>query len=115
MSAFLASIVSLFSRLTASAAKFVFSAGALAFLGPIAPIISGIGQLIGGVVTAIAEIIASLSKSPEGRVALCLLVAGTGFFYLRYHYIEEGKAAAPVKIVTIQKPCPASALDRRKR
>jgi hypothetical protein len=40
----------------------------------------------------VAEIIASLAKSPEGRVLLAVIAAGLGFLYLRFHYIEEGRA-----------------------
>lgn len=108
MSALFGFLASLWGRLLASA-----------FLGPIAPILTGIGQLIGGVITAFAEIVAALAKSPEGRVALCLVAAGLGFFFLRYHYIEEGRAIGRTqvrpKIVTVQKPCAASVMDRRKK
>jgi hypothetical protein len=88
---------------------------ALAFLGPLAPIVTGIGQLVGAFVTAIGEILAALSKSAEGRVALCLMAALVGFLYLRFHYIEEGKAIASAKIAAVQKPCPASRMERRRR
>jgi hypothetical protein len=112
MIAFLTLITTLAGRL---AAKIGLSAAALTVLGPLAPIISGIGQVIGAAVTAIGEILASLSKSAEGRVTLCLLAALLGFLYLRYHYIEEGKALMKPKIVTIQKPCPAPRVERRIR
>ncbi|MFY9641875.1 MAG: hypothetical protein WCD20_15950 [Rhodomicrobium sp.] len=64
----------------------------LAFLGPFGPIVTGVANAIGSVITAIFEIIASLAKSAEGRVVLALLALGLGFLYLRFHYIEEGKA-----------------------
>lgn len=90
-----------------------------ALFGPIAPIISGIGQLIGSIVTAVAEIVVALAKSAEGRVVLCLLAGGLSFFYLRFHYFEEGRAVGKAevkpKIVTVQKPCPSPASDRRKK
>lgn len=115
MSAFFTLFSTLAGGLAAVAAKLGLSATALAFLGPLAPIISGIGQLIGAAVTAVGEILASLSKSAEGRITLCLAAALLGFLYLRYHYIEEGKALAKPKIVTIQKPCPAPRTERRVR
>jgi hypothetical protein len=115
MSAILAFIASLWRRLAADTAKLALWTGVLAILGPIAPIITGIAQMIGGVVTAIGEILASLSKSPEGRVALCLLAAGMGFIYLRFHYIEEGKAEARAQIAALRKPCPVTSVERRKR
>jgi hypothetical protein len=65
-------------------------------------------------VTAAGEILASLSKSAEGRVALALAAALIGFLYLRFHYIEEGKAIARVQIAATQKPCPAK-IERRRR
>ncbi|HZV21907.1 MAG TPA: hypothetical protein VE986_10225 [Hyphomicrobiales bacterium] len=90
-----------------------------AFLGPIAPVVTGIGQLIGGVISAIAEIVASLAKSPEGRIALCVIAGALAFFYLRFHYFEEGRAQGrsevKPKIVTVQKPCPTPSIARSKR
>ncbi len=115
MSAVIALISSVWGRLASSAAKLALWTGTLAVLGPLAPIIGGIAQMAGSIVAAIAEILASLSRSPEGRVALCLLAAGAGFLYLRFHYLEEGKAEARAKIMAMQKPCPASTLERRKR
>jgi len=115
MSAFLALVTSLWTRLAAGAA----SAAVLAFLGPLGPIISGIGQFIGAVITAIGEILASLSKSAEGRVALCLVAAVLGFLYLRFHYIEEGreqgKAIAAAKYAATQKPCPIQRMTKMER
>jgi hypothetical protein len=64
----------------------------LSFLGPLAPIITGIANAIGAAITAIFEILVSLSKSPEGRVVLGLAAAGFAVLYLRFHYIEEGRA-----------------------
>ena len=76
------------------------SLAGLAFLGPLGGLITGIANAIGSALTAIFEIIASLSKSPEGRVVLALLMGGLGFLWVRYHYIEEGKASVkPVHIV----------------
>lgn len=111
MSAFLALFASFWSRLATGA----LWAGALAFLGPIGPIVSGVAQVIGGVLTAAVEILVSLSKSPEGRVALCLLAVGLGFLYLRFHYIEEGRADARAKIAALHKPCAAATEPRRRR
>jgi len=114
MSAFLALITSLGGRFAAGAAKLGLSAASLAFLGPLAPIITGTGQFIGAAVTAIGEILASLSKSAEGRVALALAAALVGFLYLRLHYIEEGKAIAKAQIAATHKPCPTR-IERRGR
>ncbi|MFZ1109491.1 MAG: hypothetical protein WAN43_14260 [Rhodomicrobium sp.] len=88
---------------------------ALAFLAPLSPIVSGIAQFFGAVVTAIGEILAALSKSAEGRVALCLLAALLAFLYLRFHYIEEGKAIEKAKITATYKPCHPSKIERRRR
>ncbi len=111
MSAFLAFIASFWSRLATGA----LWAGTFAFLGPLGPVISGIAQLIGGIITAAVEIVVSLSKSPEGRVALCLLAAGLGFLYLRFHYIEEGRADARAKTAALHKPCPSIGESRHRR
>ena len=115
MSALVALITSLWDRLAGGAAKVGLSAAALALLGLLGPILSGIGQFIGGAVTAIGEIIASLSKSAEGRVALCLVAALLGFLYLRFHYIEEGKALASAKLAVHHKACPPARIERRSR
>jgi hypothetical protein len=64
----------------------------LSFLGPLAPILTGIANAIGAAITAIFEIVVSLSKSPEGRVVLGIAAAGLAILYLRFHYIEEGRA-----------------------
>jgi len=115
MSIFLALMTSLWTRLATGAA----SVAVLAFLGPLAPVISGIGQFIGAIITAIGEILASLSKSAEGRVALCLVAAVLGFLYLRFHYIEEGreqgKAIASAKYAATQKPCPSQRMTKMER
>ncbi len=79
----------------------------LALLGPLGPIMTGIANAIGAIITAIFEIIASLAKSAEGRVILALLALGLGFLYLRFHYIEEGKAMAHPRTVEkiVRLPC----------
>ncbi len=79
----------------------------LAFLGPAAPILTGIANAIGSTITAIFEILASLSKSAEGRVVLALAALGLGFLYLRFHYIEEGKAMVHPRTVEkiVHAPC----------
>jgi hypothetical protein len=64
----------------------------LSFLGPLAPILTGIANAIGAAITAVFEIIVSLSKSPEGRVVLGIAAASLAVLYLRFHYIEEGRA-----------------------
>jgi hypothetical protein len=114
MSTLLGLVTSLLARIPALAVKIGFPA-ALAFLSPLAPIITGIGQFIGALVTAVGEILAALSKSAEGRIALCLIAALAGFLYLRFHYIQEGKAIERAKISASLKPCPASRLERRSR
>jgi len=79
----------------------------LAFLGPVGPTVTGIANAIGSIITAIFEIIASLAKSAEGRVILALLALGLGFLYLRFHYIEEGKAMAHPRTIEkiVRAPC----------
>ncbi len=114
MSAFLAIIASLGGRFAAGAAKLGLSTAGLALLGPFTPIIGGIAQFVGAAVTAVGEILASLSKSAEGRVALALAAALIGFLYLRFHYIEEGKAIAKAEVAATHKPCPAK-MERRGR
>ena len=107
MSIFLAIFTSVAGRLAAGAAKLGITTVGLALLGPLTPIIIGGAQFLGSVVAAAGEIIASLSKSAEGRVALALAATLIGVLYLRFHYIEEGKAIAKVEIAATQKPCPA--------
>jgi hypothetical protein len=114
MSTLLALIASFWVRVAAVAATIGLPA-ALAFLAPLAPIVSGIAQLIGAVVTAIGEILAALSKSAEGRVALFLAATLLAFLYLRFHYIEEGKAIEKAKIAATHKPCHPSRIERRSR
>jgi len=79
----------------------------LAFLGPAGPILTGIANAIGAIITAIFEIIASLAKSAEGRVILAIFALGLGFLYLRFHYIEEGKAMVHPRTVEkiVHAPC----------
>jgi uncharacterized membrane-anchored protein len=56
--------------------------------GVLTPAINAIMAVLRG----IADIIVDLSKSAEGRVILMLLAIVAGFFYLRFHYIHEGRA-----------------------
>ncbi len=114
MSALLTFIASLGGRFAVGAAKLGLSTAALALLGPLAPVIGGIAQFLGAAVTAAAEILASLSKSAEGRVALALALALAGFLYLRFHYIEEGKTIARAEVAATHKPCPVK-IERRSR
>ena len=114
MSAFLALFTSLGGRILTSIAKSGVSTAGLALLGPATPIITGIAQFLGSVLTAVGEILASLSKSAEGRVTLALAAAVLGFLYLRFHYIEEGKAIAKAEIAATHKPCPVK-MARRSR
>ena len=83
----------------------------LAFLGPLSPILTGIANAIGAAITAISEIVASLSRSAEGRVVLALAALCLGFLYLRFHYIEEGKAMVHPR--TIEKIVHASCARRK--
>lgn len=83
----------------------------LAFLGPLGPILAGIATAIGAAITAIFEIVASLSRSAEGRVVLAIAAFGLGFLYLRFHYIEEGKAMVQPR--TIEKIVHASCARRK--
>jgi hypothetical protein len=83
----------------------------LAFLGPVGPILTSIATAIGAIITAIFEIVASLAKSAEGRVILAFLALGLGFLYLRFHYIEEGKAMVHPR--TIEKIVHAPCVGRR--
>lgn len=66
----------------------------LAFPGALGPILTGIANAIGSVITAVFEIVAALAKSAEGRAILLIVAAALGFLYLRFHYIEEGRAQA---------------------
>ena len=79
----------------------------LALLGPAGPILTGIANAIGATITAVFEIIVSLSKSAEGRVVLALVAFGLGFLYLRFHYIEEGKAMVHPRTIEkiVHTPC----------
>lgn len=114
MSGFIAIIGTIGERLAGTFAKLGLSTAGLALLGPLAPIITGVAQFIGAAVTAIGEILVSLSKSAEGRVALALAAALIGLLYIRFHYIEEGKAIAKAEIAVTHKPCPIK-MERRSR
>jgi hypothetical protein len=83
------------------------SLASVALLGPLAPIVNGIANAIGATITAVFEIILSLSKSAEGRVVLGLMALGLSFLYLRYHFIEEGKAMVHPRVVekVVHAPC----------
>jgi hypothetical protein len=79
----------------------------LAFLGPAGPILTGIANAIGATITAIFEILVALSRSAEGRVFLAMAALGLGFLYLRFHYIEEGKAMVHPRTIekVVHAPC----------
>jgi len=79
----------------------------LAFLGPAAPVLAGIANAIGATITAIFEIVLALSKSAEGRVFLAIAALGIGFLYMRFHYIEEGKAMVHPRTIEkiVHAPC----------
>lgn len=112
MAAILTLLSPIWGRVLKWAANYAFLSGLLGFLGPA---VSGLATFIGGIFQAVSEIVVSLSKSPEGRVVLALIAAAAAFLYLRFHYIEEGKALARAKTIMISKPCPASYELRRKR
>jgi hypothetical protein len=78
-----------------------------AFLGPLGPILSGIANAIGATITAVFEIVVALSKSAEGRVVLGIIAVGVSFLYLRFHYIEQGKAMVHPRVVekVVHAPC----------
>jgi hypothetical protein len=86
----------------------------LSFLGPLAPILGGIANAAGSAISAIFEIVAALAKSPEGRVVLAIVAGGLGFLYLRFHYIEEGKAAMQPELTAAKHACHKPAERRRK-
>jgi hypothetical protein len=111
MGALCVSVCAWFARLFAVLG--LRSVVSLAFLAPLAPVFASIATAIGAVISAIFEIAASLSRSAEGRVVLGLTTAALGFFYLRFHYIEEGKAQA--KLTYLQKPCVAVDPKRHKK
>ncbi len=112
MAAMLTLLSPIWTRILKWAAKYAFLS---ALLGFVAPALSGLAAFIGGIFQAVSEIVVSLSKSPEGRVILALIAAAAAFLYLRFHYIEEGKALARAGAAAITKPCPASHEQRRKR
>lgn len=113
MTAVLSAIGAWFARRLA--AWGIGSIATLALLGPLGPILTGIANAIGSIITAIFEIVASLAKSAEGRLILAIAAAAIGFLYLRFHYIEEGKAEARAQLASIHRPCPAPVHERGKR
>src|SRR5262249_52295877 len=115
MNAILSLLTSFWASLAGWVAKSAMWASVLAIIGPLGPIISGTAQLIGSVITAICEIVVSLSKSAEGRVVLAMVAAGLSFLYLRFHYIEEGKSLARAKVMAMRKPCVAAFPERPRR
>jgi hypothetical protein len=89
------------------AALGVGTLASLAFFAPVGPVLTGIGNAIGATITAIFEILAALSKSAEGRVVLALAALGLTFLFLRFHYIEEGKAMVHPRTIEkiVHAPC----------
>lgn len=71
--------------------------GLSGIVAQVAPIVIGIVKLGGAILSAIAEIIMALARSPEGRVVLGLLVGALAFLYVRFHYIQEGVAREQVQ------------------
>jgi choline-glycine betaine transporter len=92
-------------------------AGAVAgntVLAWIAPLFTGAASAIGALITAVAEIVLALSKSPEGRVFLAICAVSAGLLYGRFHWIEQGRleeqilAAEHIKLATAHcQPAPA--------
>ncbi len=103
------------STVISFAGRILGAASWAAWLGPFAPIVTGVAKAIGGLIEAIVEIVVALSRSPEGRIVLALLVGAFGFLYFRAHYIEAGKAIAPTRVVTVTKPCARLPLEKRRR
>lgn len=66
--------------------------GLSGIVAQVTPIIVGIVKLGGAVISAVAEIIMALARSPEGRVVLGLALGALAFLYVRFHYIEQGKS-----------------------
>jgi hypothetical protein len=112
MTAMIALFSPLWTRILKWAAQYAFLSGLLGYVGPA---VSGLASLIGSIFQAISEIVVALSKSPEGRVVLALAVGAVAFLYLRFHYIEEGKALANPQTVIAPKPCPAPTTLKHKR
>jgi hypothetical protein len=113
-------MITIFKTAGAWIARFMTALGlsglmSLAFLGPAGPILTGIANAIGAVITAVFEIAASLSKSAEGRILLGAALAAAGFFYLRFHYIEEGKTQAAAILAEAHKSCQTQLPQKRKR
>ncbi len=82
--------------------------------GLLTPVVTAVMAVLRGIV----NIVIDLSKSFEGRVVLAALIAVAGFFYLRFHYIEEGKAREAVirtQLVeaAVRQRCAAPAQDKR--
>jgi len=105
-------MISVFASIGAWLARRIAALGlgaitSVGLLGPLGPIVTGIANAIGATITAIFEIIVSLSRSAEGRVVLGLITAGLGFLYLRFHYIEEGKAMVRPQVIQkmVHAPC----------
>lgn len=106
-------MLSLISRIIGTAGGFLAKLGLgglanLAFLGSLGPILTAIGQFIGAIISAIAEIIGAMARSYEGRWALAAMALSLTGLYLRWHYIEQGRAEAPIKVITrtVRLPAP---------
>jgi|SRR5208337_747743 len=113
MIAVLTAIGALFARQLA--AWKLTSIASFALLGPLGSIATGIAGAIGAIITAVFEIVTALARSAEGRVILAIAALGLSFLYLRFHYIEEGKAEARASFAALQKPCHAMCAERHKR
>ena len=124
-------MLTILTKVLGTAASFAAKLGLsnllnLGLLGPVGPVLTSIGQLIGSFISAVAEIIGAMARSYEGRWALAAIVIALSGLYLRWHYIEQGRAEAPVKVVTktvrlpapppiikyVKQACPAPAKSR---
>lgn len=83
-------------------------------IGWIGPLTSSIVSLGGAIISAIAEIIIALSKSPEGRIFLALIVVAGGLCFGRWHYLEQGRAEGLLQMEEKVKAvkCPATTAPR---
>jgi hypothetical protein len=65
---------------------------AAAGLASVTGILGSSLKAVGLLLEALAEIVVSLARSPEGRVVLVIVLIGAGSLYVRHHYLEQGRA-----------------------
>jgi len=80
----------------------LFKAGASAFLAPVLAVLKWA-----------LDVLVDLSGSPQGRVVLYIAVGALSVLFLRFHWLEQGRAeAAPRHVSAIVQQCkPAAPLD----